>query len=152
MRKEGGDRTCGDHLLVKGRGHPPTSKFFNPEMFLSKGRTGTKNGAETEGRVIWGPTHLEIHHVCRHQAQHCRCGQEALSDRNQVWQLLVIYSPSPIYGCTCMDSVKHGQVIYILIAETFFSYHCPLKNKVTQLLSSYKDFILVSIIYNLKMT
>jgi hypothetical protein len=28
--------------------------FFNQEMFLSKGRTRTKNGTETEGRANWG--------------------------------------------------------------------------------------------------
>jgi hypothetical protein len=36
-------------------------KDFNPEMFLSKGRTGTKNGAGTEGRAIQGLPHLGIH-------------------------------------------------------------------------------------------
>ena len=39
-----------------------------------------------------GPTReqplLGIHHVCRHQTQHCCCGQEALADRNLVWQFL----------------------------------------------------------------
>jgi hypothetical protein len=45
--------------MVPGRerGPPTTSKFFHPEMFLSKGRTGTKNGAETEPTTndpTWG--------------------------------------------------------------------------------------------------
>jgi hypothetical protein len=33
--------------------HPPTYlKNINPELFLSKGNTGTKSGAETEGKAI----------------------------------------------------------------------------------------------------
>ena len=38
------------------------SKNFNPELFLSKGNVGTKNGAETEGKAIkrlWDPSHLQ---------------------------------------------------------------------------------------------
>jgi hypothetical protein len=32
---------------------PPTHlKIFNPELFLSKGNIGTKNGAETEGKAL----------------------------------------------------------------------------------------------------
>jgi hypothetical protein len=37
--------------LGQGMGQPTNLKIFNPEMFLSKGRTGTKNGTETEGGV-----------------------------------------------------------------------------------------------------
>ena len=69
---------------------PTHFKVFNPEMFLSNRRTGTKkkNGAETEGRANWGVPHLGIHPVCRHQTQHC-CGcQEVLADRNLVWLFL----------------------------------------------------------------
>jgi hypothetical protein len=35
-------------------------KVFYPEMFLSKERTGTKNGRETEGRAIRGLPHLGL--------------------------------------------------------------------------------------------
>jgi len=36
-------------------------------MFLCKGRTGTKNVTEAEGRANQGLPNLGIHHVCRHQ-------------------------------------------------------------------------------------
>jgi hypothetical protein len=35
-----------------GWGKPPIYKIFNTELFLSKGNTGTKSGAETEGKGI----------------------------------------------------------------------------------------------------
>jgi hypothetical protein len=31
---------------------PTHLKIFNPELFLSKGKTGTKNGTETEEKAI----------------------------------------------------------------------------------------------------
>jgi hypothetical protein len=34
---------------------------FNPQLFLSKGNTGTKIGAETEGKPIQRLLHLGIH-------------------------------------------------------------------------------------------
>jgi hypothetical protein len=46
---------------------PPTHfKNFNPEMFLSKGKTGTKYGAEIEGKAIQRLPHRSIHPICRH--------------------------------------------------------------------------------------
>jgi hypothetical protein len=33
-------------------GPPTLLKNFNPEFFLFKGNTGTKSGAETEGKAI----------------------------------------------------------------------------------------------------
>jgi hypothetical protein len=57
-------------------------------MFLSKGRTGTKNGAETEVWAIWGLSHLDIHPGCRHQTLHCCFCQEVLADRNLAWLFL----------------------------------------------------------------
>jgi hypothetical protein len=33
--------------------------------------------------------YLGIHHVCRHQTQHCCCDQEAFADRKLVWLFLV---------------------------------------------------------------
>jgi hypothetical protein len=57
-------------------------------MFLSKGRTGTISGTETEGRDSLEWPHWGINYVCRHQTQQCCCGQEVLSDRNDVWQFL----------------------------------------------------------------
>jgi hypothetical protein len=41
-------------------------KIFNIEMFLSKGKTGTKYGTETEGKAIQRPPHLWIHPICTH--------------------------------------------------------------------------------------
>ena len=73
--------------LSQGKGPPTHLKVFNPEMFLSKARTGTKkkkNGTKTEVRVNPGLASWGIYHVCRHQTQHCCCGQEALDDRNLV--------------------------------------------------------------------
>jgi hypothetical protein len=39
------------------------SKFFNSEMFLYKGRTGTKNGTETGRGANQELPYLGIHHV-----------------------------------------------------------------------------------------
>jgi hypothetical protein len=44
-------------------------KNINPEIFLSKGEAGTKNGSETEGKAIQRLPHLGIHPICRHQTQ-----------------------------------------------------------------------------------
>jgi hypothetical protein len=49
-----------------GVGPPTHLKVFNPEIFLSKGRTRTTNGAEIKGRAIQGLPFLEIHNVCKH--------------------------------------------------------------------------------------
>ena len=54
--------------LVKGWGHTPISKFLTQKLSCPKEEQGQKkNGAETEGRAIWGLPHLGIHPVCRHQ-------------------------------------------------------------------------------------
>jgi hypothetical protein len=41
----------------------------NPELFLFKGNTGIKNGAETGGKTIQRLPHLGIHPIFRHQTQ-----------------------------------------------------------------------------------
>ena len=47
---------------------------FNPELLLSKGRTGAKSGAETEGKVIQRLPLLGIHPTCTHQTRYyCGC-------------------------------------------------------------------------------
>jgi hypothetical protein len=68
-------------------------KVFNPEIFLSKERTGTKNGAETDGRAIQGlprlgnPSYLQTPNT-----RHCCYCQKALADRNLVcWFLGRLY-------------------------------------------------------------
>jgi hypothetical protein len=44
---------------------PPTYlKNFNPEIFLSKGKTEKKYGAETEGKAIQRLPHLGIYPIC----------------------------------------------------------------------------------------
>jgi hypothetical protein len=72
---------------------PPTHlKVFNPEMFLSKGNTGTKNGAETVGRAIRElPTWRSILSADT-KPQYCCCCQETLGDRNLVWLFLGKFS------------------------------------------------------------
>jgi hypothetical protein len=45
--------------------HP--SQNFNPELFLSKGNTGTKSGIKTEGKAIKRLPHLVIYPICSHQ-------------------------------------------------------------------------------------
>jgi hypothetical protein len=60
-------------------------KSFNAKMFLTKGRTGTKNGAKTEGRANWGLPHPGNHHVCRYQTRLCCLYQEVLADKHLVW-------------------------------------------------------------------
>jgi hypothetical protein len=50
-------------------GLPTHLKNINPEFLLLKGNTGTKNGAETEGKAIQRLLHLGIHPICRHQTQ-----------------------------------------------------------------------------------
>jgi hypothetical protein len=43
---------------------PPTYlKNINPELFLSRGNAGTKNGAESEGKAIQRLPHLGIHPI-----------------------------------------------------------------------------------------
>jgi hypothetical protein len=65
---------------------PPTHpQNFNLELLLSKGNTGTKSGAETEGKVIQRLPHLGIHPTCRHQTQRHYYGcQEVLAGRNLI--------------------------------------------------------------------
>jgi hypothetical protein len=44
---------------------PPTHlKNINPEFLLSKGNSGTKSEAETEGKAIQRLPHLGIHSIC----------------------------------------------------------------------------------------
>jgi hypothetical protein len=52
-----------------GMGPPTHLKNTNPELFLSIGNAGTKNGAETESKAIQRLHHLGIHRICRHQTQ-----------------------------------------------------------------------------------
>jgi hypothetical protein len=60
---------------------PPTHlKSFDPELFLSKGNAGTKNGVETEGKTIQRPAHLGIHFLHIHQ-NYCGC-QDVVEDRS----------------------------------------------------------------------
>jgi hypothetical protein len=76
-------------------------------MFLPKEEQGQKkkkkkkeekkrkeNRTETEARANQGLRYLGIHHVCRHQTQHGCCGQEALADKNLVWQFLGEVQPA----------------------------------------------------------
>jgi hypothetical protein len=42
---------------------------FKPELLLSKGNTGTKSGAETEGKTIQRLPHLGIHPTSRYEIQ-----------------------------------------------------------------------------------
>jgi hypothetical protein len=42
-------------------------KNINPEFLLSKGNTGIKSGAESEGKAIQGLLHLGIHPIYTHQ-------------------------------------------------------------------------------------
>jgi hypothetical protein len=50
-------------------GFTHSSQNSNPELFLSKGHTGTKIGAESEGKAIQRLPHLEIHPIYSHQTQ-----------------------------------------------------------------------------------
>jgi hypothetical protein len=47
----------------RGIGPPTHLKIFYPELVLSKGNTGTKSGAETEGKAIQRLSHLAIHPI-----------------------------------------------------------------------------------------
>jgi hypothetical protein len=43
---------------------PPTHlKNINPELLMLKGNSGTKSGAETEGKAIQSLPHLGIHPI-----------------------------------------------------------------------------------------
>jgi hypothetical protein len=49
---------------------PPNHlKNFNPKLILFKGNTGTRIGAETEGKAIQRVPHVRIHPICRHQTK-----------------------------------------------------------------------------------
>jgi hypothetical protein len=56
----------------------------NPELLLSKGNTGEKSGAETEGKAIQKLFHLGIHLMCRHQTQTLLLMPEMLADRSLI--------------------------------------------------------------------
>jgi hypothetical protein len=47
----------------------PSSQFknFNPEMFLSKGKTGMKIGTNIDGKATQRLPYLGIHPIYRHQ-------------------------------------------------------------------------------------
>ena len=53
--------------LIKMHREEGDGKVFNPEMFMSKGRTGTNNGRETEIRAIQGLTQMGLYYIYRHQ-------------------------------------------------------------------------------------
>jgi hypothetical protein len=53
----------------RGMKSPTHLKTFNQEFLLSKGNTGTKSGAETEGKASWRLPYLSIHPTCSHQTQ-----------------------------------------------------------------------------------
>jgi hypothetical protein len=59
----------GDSIRSWENGPSTHLKIVNPEMFLSKGKTGTKHGTETEGKAIQRLSYLGIHPICRHQTQ-----------------------------------------------------------------------------------
>ena len=42
---------------------------FNPELLLSKGNMGTKNGTQTEGKALQRRPHLGNYPTRRHQTQ-----------------------------------------------------------------------------------
>jgi len=55
---------------------------LNPEWLLSKGNTGTKYGAETEGKAIQRLPHWEsIPYADTKPRHYCGC-QEVLADRS----------------------------------------------------------------------
>ena len=60
-------------------GAPTHLKNFNPEGLLSKGNTGTKSGAETEGKT-WG----SIPHADTKPRHYYGC-QEVLADSSMIW-------------------------------------------------------------------
>jgi hypothetical protein len=70
---------------IQVMGSPTHIKNFNPEMFLSKGKTVTKNETETEGKSIQRLHHLGIYPICRYQPPHYYLCQEALASRNLIW-------------------------------------------------------------------
>ena len=70
-----GGRTYRDHIQMLGMdpqlrdGATTHIQNFNPELLLCKGNTGTKSGAETEGKAIQRLPHLGIHPTYSHQTQ-----------------------------------------------------------------------------------
>jgi hypothetical protein len=87
--KEG--QTIRDHIQSLGKASswrlgPPTHlQIPNPEWLLSKGKKGTKYGAETEGKTIQRLPHLGIHPLYRHQTQTL-----LYIPRNACWQEPII--------------------------------------------------------------
>jgi hypothetical protein len=47
----------------------PLLQKFNPELLLSKGITGMKSGADTEGKAIQRLSHVRIHSIYRYQTE-----------------------------------------------------------------------------------
>jgi hypothetical protein len=88
-------------MHYRGSQPPIHLKKFNPELFLSKGKT-EKTGTETEGKTIQRLSHLGIHPICRHQTQTL-----LLMPRSTCWQKPGIAVPlealpeSGQNGCRC---------------------------------------------------
>jgi hypothetical protein len=83
-------------------------KNISPELFLSKGNTGAKNGGETEGKAIQRLPHLGIHPICRLQTQ-----TVLLMPRSICWQEPGIAPPWEAlpehdkYRCRCLQQTIH---------------------------------------------
>jgi hypothetical protein len=70
-------------------GPPIHLKVFLPiNVPVQKKNRDKKMEQRLKERPTGEQPHLGIHHVCRHQTQHCCSGWEALVDWNQVWQFL----------------------------------------------------------------
>ena len=73
-------------------GSPTHLQILNPEGLLFKGNTGTKCGAETEGKATQRLPHLGIHPIYCHQTQTLLW--MLLADRS-----LIELSPEGLYQC-----------------------------------------------------
>jgi hypothetical protein len=54
-------------------------------LFLSKGKTGMKNGIETQGKAIKRQPHLGIHPFCICQTSTLLLTKEVLAERSLIW-------------------------------------------------------------------
>jgi hypothetical protein len=74
--------------LGRGMGPPTHLKVFNPEMFLSKGKTGTKMEQRLKEELSGDHPTWESILSADTKPQHCCCCQEVLVNRNLIWLLL----------------------------------------------------------------
>jgi hypothetical protein len=110
--QRGGGKTRQDRIQRLGMAPQlRNGQNFSPELLLSKGNPGTKNGAETEGKAIQRLPHLGIHPTCRHWTRTNFWCQEVLADRSLIQlspeKLCQILTNTNVDACATNHQTEH---------------------------------------------